>query len=451
MNRRSGRLLACLLVLGLVSACQTPIAAPERFALEAAASPSLVVRVKSPRRVQAVVEDVDHLLVTVKAADGREPTRRIEASEFSGSDASVTFTGLATGEATVEVRALSQTSQVLGQASVQATVTPGVLTQVDVPVQLDASHPQAGTGVATAAIALEIPLSDGDAVVPEPVFGPWGTVVDGYQEWGKIEQMGSGADGRIWMGSDSYARHFPDGGVGGGPASAGIAVDSTGRAWAASRYRSTLTSGAHTISLPAPPALGGLAIDGVDHLWLANGSHVTKFSSSGAELGRFSVGGVTGALSVDRASGDVWVGAGRDLVRLTADGTEAARAPDLLVPGDVWQDVSVDASGNAWAVQHHAHRVVKVAPDGTLLGRFKVGWRPGGIVCDGAGNAYVVNVEGVYKLASDGTVLGRHSFETSNLSIMDDDVRTAVLIDVDGDVWAAISDYTESRLLQVRP
>lgn len=449
MGRRSGRLLACLLVLGLVSACQTPAVAPERFALEAAQSPNLVVRVKQARRVQAVVGDVDHLLVTVKAADGAEPTRRIAASEFTGSDASVTFSSLASGEATVEVRALSAASWVLGKATAQATVTPGMLTQVDVPVQLAPDYQPPATAVATAPIAIDLHLSDGDAVIPPPALGPWGTEVDSHNENGPIVHMVADNHGGLWLASAQFFyNYYPWGGFGGAPASAGLAVDSTGRVWGASVNR--IQSGATTLSLSAPPAFNGFGIDGSDHFWVASGAEVTKLTTAGAEVGRFPVGGTAGALAVDPASGDVWVGAGRDLVRLTPTGVEAARATGVLLPGDEWREVAVDEDGSAWALQYDGHRVVKVAPDGALLGSFKVCRWPSGIVCDGAGHVYVVNAEGVYKLASDGTVLGLQAFP-GGVDHMYGGDPSDVAIRSDGDVWAVTSGAPLSRLLRVRP
>ena len=449
MNRRSGRLLASLLVLGLVSACQTPAVAPERFALEAAASPSLVVRVKSPRRVQAVVEDVDHLLVTVKAADGAEPTRRIASSEFADSDASVTFGSLASGEATVEVRALSAASRVLGKATAQVTVTPGVLAQVDVPVQLNPDYQLPAIAVATAPIAIDFHLSDGDAVIPSPALRPWGTEVDSHTESGPLAHMLADSHGGLWMASEQYwVNYYPGGGFGGGPASAGLAVDSTGRVWGASVDR--IQSGTTTLSLSVPPAFNGFGIDGSDHFWVASGAEVRKLTTAGVEVGSFPVGGMAGALAVDPASGDVWVGAGRDLVRLTPAGVEAARARGVLLPGDVWREVAVDEDGSAWALQYDGHRVVKVAPDGALLGSFKVCRWPSGIVCDGAGHVYVVNAEGVYKLASDGTVLGLQAFP-GGVDYLYDGYPSDVAIRSDGDVWAVTSGDPFTRLLRVRP
>lgn len=453
MSRRSGRILACLLVLGLVSACEAPAAAPERFALEASQSPSLVVRVKqSARRVQAVVADVDHLLVTVKASDGAEPTQRIEKSSFSGSDASVSFSSLASGAATVEVKALDAASRVLGKASVPATVTPGVLTHVDVPLQLEPDYQPPATAAATAPIAIDLSLRDGEALIPSPTLGPWGTEVEESIESMAIIHMVADSDGRLWMADEWYTISWGDLSLGGGPAGAGLVVDSTGRAWAASA--SQLQSGATTISLSARTAFNGLGIDGSDHLWVANGAQVTKLSPAGAELGRFPLGGTAGALAVDPASGDVWVGAGRDLVRLTPTGAEAARATGVLLPGDVWREIAVDADGNAWALQYDGHRVAKVAPDGALLGNFKVCYRPSGIVSDHAGHVYVVSLEGVYKVSSDGAVLGMHVFSRLDPSVQDlpSDARCDVAIRDDGDVWASLADNTGfSRLFRIRP
>ena len=470
MNRRSGRLLACLLVLGLVSACQTPAVAPERFALEAAQAPSLVVRVKQARRVQAVVGDVDHLLVTVKAADGAEPTRRIAASEFSGSDASVTFGSLASGEATVEVRALSATDQVLGRASVQATVTPGLLTQVDVPLQLNPAYLQNPAPVQSPGeLSLSASLQDGTFTPADWRLPFWEPLVDvdfqvpyipGISGWSPFRTVSADADGGILVTMEEaalyakangekvvYTHYSPEGGV----------VDSQGDVWLlaggfgpqdarrVTKYPSVLPPDSDyvsipsiEVSLPGDPVRDGIAIDADDQLWVSNGDQVSKIAPDGQVLGHFAVGGKAGQLEVHKASGEVWVIVdSAELVRLATDGSVLHRTSAAILPGDEMVDLAVAEDGHVWVVQRCGNRVVKLAPDGTLSAVHQAGGFPGAVTVDRDGNAFVHTTYGILRFGADGSV-SRHemsqpwhawencAFERPNLDMT---------VDGDGVVW----------------
>ncbi len=113
----------------------------------------------------------------------------------------------------------------------------------------------------------------------------------------------------------------------------------------------------------------GVGVDGSGNLWVAEtlGARVMKFSGDG--VFQTSIG----------TAGRVWL------------------ADNLHISVPI--DVSVDSSGNLWAVDHNSHRAVKYDPDGGFLMQLGVTWvagsdnthfnQPFGVAIDSFGKIYI--------------------------------------------------------------
>jgi DNA-binding beta-propeller fold protein YncE len=234
--------------------------------------------------------------------------------------------------------------------------------------------------------------------------------------------------GRIWITHQNAGRvsvrdaalgyALPETGVGVEPR--GIAVDPvSGTVWVANFSSSSVSRIAPNGVLTGNFTVGlfpsGIGVDAQQRVWVASAlrGSVSVLGPDGVQIpgSPFYSGSQPGALAIDRATGDVWVGnRGEDTItRFRSTGEVAGVCGGNFTPGAI----AIGADHVAWVVDSGGNRLWRFNPDGSVVGDpIPVGPGPSGLAINAAtGEVWVgiMNGEQVSRLAADGTVLGTYA------------------------------------------
>jgi sugar lactone lactonase YvrE len=367
------------------------------------------------RRVLASIADVEQVVVVVRTADGQAFTQSLSRAAIAGGQTALTFTGLATGEATITVEAFDATQQSIGRAVQRTTVTAGLMPVVTMTVGLGAPRPSSGgqSGGAPpaprpgpAGLSADVSFADGYALRQIPVSPPrlsagttsdfvfdstgraWGTSGT-TQPYRGLPGSGTSAILQLNAAADTFVGPVDD--------PYNMAVDSQDRFWTTSlghRYVTRLDANGATLAVvdvPTVPGPRSLAIDAADNAWVANGQAVTRITASGTAVDTYPMGGVVGAITADPQSGAVWVTVENKLVKLSATGdvlaTTAAFSP---VASNDFAGLAVDTQGHVWVSVLSDQALAQFGPDGALVGRHALGFPARDLAFDGTGHLWVV-------------------------------------------------------------
>ncbi|MGE5708007.1 MAG: hypothetical protein ACM3YO_06715 [Bacteroidota bacterium] len=91
------------------------------------------------RETMAVLADIDHVRFDLAISKGVVPSKTLTAAQLTngGASASVTFTNLYPGAATVSITAFNSANNSLGAKSATTSIVPGVVTTVPMTLQLN--------------------------------------------------------------------------------------------------------------------------------------------------------------------------------------------------------------------------------------------------------------------------------------------------------------------------
>jgi sugar lactone lactonase YvrE len=208
----------------------------------------------------------------------------------------------------------------------------------------------------------------------------------------------------------------------------------------------TVTSASTTsvdAQVPNAATTGPLTLQTVSS-WPAVSAGTYTVVASGTSLGAYGVGASPYGMAVD-TSGNLWVcnSGGTTVSKLGPDGTLLATYP---VGASAPFAIAFDGSGNAWITTYTTPgNVVRMAPDGTILGTTSVGTNPVGIEFDPSGNAWVSNYgdNTVSKLTPTGAFIANYSIGVNPSQ------ASGLAIDSSGNVWVGI--YNRARVVKLAP
>lgn len=400
------------------------------------------------RRVLATLSDVDHVTVTVKAAGGAEFSKTVDKAAIANGTTSVTFDALPVGLATLTVSVFNAAGAAIGSAVKPANVTAGQVVSVNVAVQLAPSYTGpsgGGMGASTGGLTTNVSLVNGPSFAATKPGDILGTSMYGDGNW-SIAVDGSG---NAWVGSrgqgnttdptsKSVFKLAPDGTLlktvaVQGPVTS-VQADSQGNAWvlidespatgpATCRITKLAPDGTQLATLPHVGGAGQLAVAPDDTVYAFTESQMLAVSAQGTLSGEYQAPYPAAGASVLGAAvdpvGNVWVAnlnAGT-VYKLSPQGVKLAEAHLPLLGGLAPQvgHIAIDGAGQVWApatpqgpaLGIDKGLVVKLAPDGTVLGQYAVGQSPAAVTVDPWGFVWVLdNMDlTVRRLRPDGTAL----------------------------------------------
>ncbi len=231
-----------------------------------------------------------------------------------------------------------------------------------------------------------------------------------------------------------------------------IAIDSSGNAWVIDNFSlvkinqaGAATIYGKSIEKPIVASSGGIAIDSLGNIWVTSTSSIIKVYSNGIPvtgMPGYKAGINVSKLSID-SSGDVFaVNSGvNTITKLNSDGIIIGKyrvipSAAFLTPSS---GMAIDKSGNVWLGGGFKNVVIKLSRTGVLIGTYAVGNEPNAIAIDASGNVWVAN-EGsnnIIELNPSGALIGTYSVGHG---------PDAIAIDASGNVWVAdggLDDVTE--------
>jgi DNA-binding beta-propeller fold protein YncE len=265
--------------------------------------------------------------------------------------------------------------------------------------------------------AVTAPAAPSGTRLAHTTFGTQGGFAAAVDPAGRIWITHQNA-GRVSVRNAALGYALPETGVGVEPR--GIAVDPvSGVAWVANFRSNTVSriasNGVLTGTFSAGFFPSGIGVDAQQRVWVASAllGTVRVLGPDGLQIpgSPFYSGSQPGALAIDRATGDVWVGnMGEDTItRFLSTGEVAGVFGGNFTPGAI----AIGADHVAWVVDSGGNRLWRFKPDGSVVGDpLPVGPGPSGLAINAAtGEVWVgiMNGEQVSRLAADGTVLGTYA------------------------------------------
>jgi hypothetical protein len=185
--------------------------------------------------------------------------------------------------------------------------------------------------------------------------------------------------------------------------------------------------------------VAGLAFDGIN-VWVARSDSLVKVRASDMSVqGTFNTPGA--AKGVAFGAGNVWVACNSSglVAKIFAGSTTNSVASFMVGSGNSSAPLAIAFDGaNMWVPAVSDNVVVKMGPDGSVLGTYSVGARPNAVVFDGA-NIWVASSGSntVTKLrASDGSIVGTFNVALSPVSLIFDGAN----------IWVASTNNTLTKL-----
>jgi DNA-binding beta-propeller fold protein YncE len=261
----------------------------------------------------------------------------------------------------------------------------------------------------------------------------WGSAGTGNGQFSNPQRIAVGAAGRIYVtdygnhrvqvfsNTGAYVTQWGSFGTGSGQflAPSALAVDGAGNVYvgdATSRVQKFTSNGVYLSSFNlvagyvSPTMPNSIAIGPGNSIFTSdNSDQVQVFSSAGVPIRRWLVTNLL-ALAADPA-GNILVASSGALSRFATDGTLLARW-GLSGSTNGQFATAVDATGNAYVADADRRQLVKLGPTGTnltgqtLLSNW-LGYYPGGVALDAAGQIYFSDTRGgvIKQLDSYGSLL----------------------------------------------
>ena len=186
-------------------------------------------------------------------------------------------------------------------------------------------------------------------------------------------------------------------------------------------------------------SVDGLAFDGIN-VWVARSDSLVKVRASDMSVqGTFDTPGATKGVAF--GGGNVWVACNSSglVAKIFAASTTNSVASFPVGSGNGSAPFAIAFDGvNMWLTTASDNTVIKIAPDGSVLGTYSVGARPNAVVFDGA-DIWVASSGSntVTKLrASDGSIVGTFSVTPSPVSMIFDGAN----------IWVASTNNTLTKL-----
>ncbi|MFH1257441.1 MAG: YIP1 family protein [Candidatus Micrarchaeota archaeon] len=193
----------------------------------------------------------------------------------------------------------------------------------------------------------------------------------------------------------------------------GIAIDGSGNVWVTNRGDDSVTKldnsgkqiGTYGTGGRAP---WGIAIDQNNDIWVANTyapQSVSKLDGKTGELVHNTPMNAPSLVAVD-SRGNVWVSSGY-LFKLDNDGNIIGNESGYYAYNA--GVLAIDKEDNVWAASKDA--IIKLSPEGDRLGTYAAGIGATGIAVDEDGFIWVVSgaAGGVLKLSPDGALVGKYT------------------------------------------
>lgn len=334
-----------------------------------------LARLAQARRIQATVAEVDSVVVKVLPQGGTEVSQTVAKTALDNGQTSVTFQGLPPGAVTITITAFDAAGANIGSITKTATVAAGLVTTVDVALQLSptfAGGSNGGGGTpTTGGLATNVTIIDGPAL-PMPSPGA---------------QLG-----RYMIGSNPW----------------GISLDSAGNAWVIlagfqnGRVVQVAPNGTTLRTVSVGMGLLDVAVDAQDQVWVLDIDQVSsstdeitlyRLKSDGTVLGSEAVYAAANSALVTDSSRQVWLmlDGGTSLRKMAPSGAVAKEITLSGVPGDTTDGFAVAANGEIWVVYPQSRQVRRFDENGVLLSSETLanGLTPSKVVVDPNGGAWV--------------------------------------------------------------
>jgi streptogramin lyase len=323
-----------------------------------------LARLMHGRRIQAMVADVERVVVTVTPAGGTAVSETVLKAALNSGQTSVTFQGLTPGEATITITAYDAANANIGSTTRTATVTVGQVATVDMALQLSPTYVASGGGSSsptTGGLATTVLIQDGPVIVDLPGGG----VVESFRMPFSPHRVAVNGQGEVWV----------------------TESDSSGSVVV------RLSSGGAILQvLPFPGTdANALVVDANDHVWVLGVDEVVEYSPAGAVLNQHAITPSIGAgesLRMDAAGRLFWYSLMDACVITWVPGSpravlDAAYGGSTVTPGSL---------GDLWVgVIQGSSDVRRISTANVELGRYSVGagYRSAYTAIDAAGNAWV--------------------------------------------------------------
>lgn len=410
--------------------------------LPAAASGRLTVRfdgalaqLSQGRRIQATVADVDKVVVTVTPQGGAATSKTVLEAAITGGQTSVSFDGLPPGAVTITISAFDAAGGNIGAIVQAATVAAGLVTTVDMTLQLNPTFAGGGNGgggtPTTGGLATSITISDGPTL-PSPTPGTLlGRYMTGFNPWGiSLDRAGNAWVIRAGFQDGKMVQVAPNGTtlrtVSVGMGLADVAVDAQDQVWVLdidqfiapwlgdiiTLYR--LSSDGTILGSEAVPAVANRALvsDPNGNVWLMldGGSRLRKMAASGAVAKEVVLAGAYGGYTEGFAvapNGEIWVAYPQSHQVRRYDENGAVLSIETLADGGQPSRLVVDADGVAWVTAYvegpeFPGKLMKFGADGRLSQTFDLGYNiPSDLVAH-QGAVWASSGSDVYRLAPGG-------------------------------------------------
>lgn len=375
-------------------------------------------------RVLATAADIDHLVVTLSMPGQPNLVQVVTASQITGGQSTVTFSGLPTGTATITIVAYDASGYSIGSTTQTTPVTNGVssTTAVNVPIDPSASPTSTGSSAVTINLNFATPPPTGTvlATFDTPAkhlfaddlghyYAEGGACSGNYENATSLFEF-SATDGSLLeaavTGTDLitsfrcfpyapvayassiktlyFAEMIPASTIASDPVLVGIqtivpravAADSSGIAYYVDNGMLTKRALDGTISPTGVPVANSVAIDPSDDFWVNESApasaaqivaSVSEYTSAGALKGTYPLPFAPNEIKAG-GDGSVWltdgsmITPGTALVKVSPSGTVGSPIPMVV------DDYCIDANNNVWVATGSS--LVKLASDGTQLGSY---------------------------------------------------------------------------------
>ncbi len=407
-------LLALSLCCGVasVTACDNlPLTAGGHLGVSQKASLKVLLGgdLVSLRQTQATVDDIDHIDLSLVTSSS-EATQSLTKAQLIDASASITFTNLTAGSATLKGIVYDEEGLILGEKSTGVTLVDGQTATTSLAIQLnpELNHPAVPPATSQTSLSVTNGITSNNTAAVSTFAG---AMAGGYQEGTGVSALFKSPSsvsldsvGNVYVAdaSNGCVRKITPGGV--------SSLIASGSVDSSNIYLSTTA---------LDPSRNRLYY--VDFTY---GRIVyTTMSSGGSKtrLGTVSVGG-SRAMATDR-QGNVYVahGTGNRVVKVSPTGEELPFAGSSASAGlSNPEGVAVDSAGNVFISDTNNHRIVKVSKTGVVstlaggtqgfadgIGAAAKFSYPKGLAVDSAGSVYVADFSNtrVRKISRSGEVI----------------------------------------------